>query len=472
MAEIQQHVARIGLMVIGLGNYWEQFPGMKEGILNTHGRLAQLLKGQGEIVPAGLVDSVATARNAEDLFSKSQVDIVFCHLATYANSETLLPAVASLDVPIVLLNVQPVKALDLTQVNTIADWLGVGVTCAGLPEMTAVLLRSGKRFSTITGHLDNDAILDQRLRQWCSIATLHRRLVSQSIALLGRPFAGMLDLNVDETHLLNKFGTFIHHLDWDDIIAELANVTDADKELGIARIESLFDFPTSLDREEVNSIATFYGAFSRFVSRYNLCGIASHYEGESSGERAELLAALNPVLSLLMADGIACPVEGDIKAGIAMLILKSIAGSTTLAELYSMDFEDDICFIGHSGAGDPAISSKKPSLSASEVFHGKSGKGFLTQFYPETGPVTLVSVTQDARGDYRMIAAEGVVEDGPTLSLGDTNCRVRFSCGLRDFVERWSSYGPTHHGALGLGEHVEALGRVSIGLGIPLEIVC
>lgn len=472
MIETKQPAARIGLMVIGLGNYWEQFPGMKEGILNTHGCLAQLLEGQGEIVAAGLVDSVAAARKAEELFTKSEVDIVFCHLATYANSETLLPAVACLDVPVVLLNVQPVKALDLTKVKTIADWLGVGVTCACLPEMTAVLIRSGKRFSTITGHLDDDAILKQRLREWCSIAKLRRRLNSRSIALLGRPYAGMLDLNVDETHLLNKFGTFIHHLDWDDIIAELVHVTDADKEAGIARIESLFDFPASLDREEVNSIAAFYGAFSRVVSRYNLCAIASHFEGESSGKRAELLAALNPVLSLLMADGVACPVEGDIKAGIALLILRSIAGSATLAELYSMDFEDDICFIGHSGAGDPAISSRKPSLSVSEVFHGKSGKGYLTQFYPQTGPVTLVSVTQDARGDYRMIAAEGVVEEGPTLGLGDTNCRVRFSCGLRDFVERWSSYGPTHHGALGLGTHLGTLGRVSVGLGIPLEVVC
>ena len=472
MVAIKQHTARIGLMVVGLGNYWEQFPGMKEGVMDAHRRLGRLLEGQGEIAAAGLVDSVAAARKAEERFVKSQVDIVFCHLGTYANSETLLPAVASLDVPIILLNVQPVKALDLTKVDTIADWLGVGVTCAGLPEMTAVLLRSGKRFATVTGHLENDAILDRRLLEWCSIATLRRRLVSQSIALLGRPYAGMLDLNVDETRLQNQLGPYIHHLDWDDIIAELANVTDSDKEHGAARIESLFDFSASVTQEEIDSIAVFYSASRRFVSRYNLCAIASHFEGEPSGKRGELLAALNPVLSLLMADGIACPVEGDIKAGIAMLILKSIAGSATLAELYSMDFEDDICFIGHSGAGDPAISARKPSLAVSEVFHGKSGKGYLTQFYPETGPVTLVSVTQDERGDYRMIAAEGVVEDGPTLRLGDTNCRVRFSCGLRDFVEQWSSYGPTHHGALCIGSHLETLGRVSVGLGIPLETVC
>ena len=110
MVAIKQHTARIGLMVVGLGNYWEQFPGMKEGIMDAHRRLGRLLEGQGDIAAAGLVDSVAAARKAEERFVKSQVDIVFCHLGTYANSETLLPAVASLDVPIILLNVQPVKA--------------------------------------------------------------------------------------------------------------------------------------------------------------------------------------------------------------------------------------------------------------------------------------------------------------------------------------------------------------------------
>ena len=144
-------------------------------------------------------------------------------------------------------------------------------------------------------------------------------------------------------------------------------------------------------------------------------------------------------------------------------MLKTIGGSATLAELYSMDFDDDVVIIGHSGAGDPAISQEPARLAMSEVFHGKSGKGYLTQFYPGPGKITLLSLKQVTDGNYGLVAAEGEGEGegeivaGPTLQLGDTNARVRFPQGLRRFVNEWSRLGPTHHGVLGYGHHIEAL---------------
>ena len=464
-------VARVGLLAVGLRSYWDQFPGMKDGILAFHGRLAGILGAKAEVIHAGLVDSVVVARRAADLFSAGHVDMVFCHLTTYANSETLLPAVSGLDVPVVLLNVQPVRTLDMSEVKGIADWLGVACTCAALPEMTAILIRAGKRFAVVSGHLDNDEILEQRLSEWCAIAGLRRVMSGKSAALIGRPFAGMLDLNVDETNLFNVFGTYTQHFDWDDVIAELDAVTDKQISAAAADLDRLFVRSPSVSEEELQSLAGICAAFRRFVVRHELCLVASHYEGEPSDRHTGLLAALNPALSLLMADGVACPVEGDIKAGLAMLILKRLAGSATLAELYSMDFEDDICIIGHSGAGDPSISGEPPTLSYSTVFHGKSGGGYLTQFYPKLGPATLLAVTQDASGGYRMIAAECHLEQGPTLNLGDTNSRVRFSCDLRNFIEQWSELGPTHHAVLGPGHHVQTLKRASTALGIPLEVV-
>ena len=88
---------RIGLMAVGLGAYWPQFPGMREGILNTHQRLAGLFEGSGALVSVGLIDSAAASQNAGEKFARERVDIVFCHLSTYANSETLLPAVRTVD---------------------------------------------------------------------------------------------------------------------------------------------------------------------------------------------------------------------------------------------------------------------------------------------------------------------------------------------------------------------------------------
>jgi L-arabinose isomerase len=106
------------------------------------------------------------------------------------------------------------------------------------------------------------------------------------------------------------------------------------------------------------------------------------------------------------------------------------------------------------------------------VFHGKTTGGYLTQFYPEFGDVTMLSLTQDETGSYRLVAVKGECMNGPILKLGDTNSRVSFSCGLREFVNRWSSFGPTHHGVLGLGNHIDTLKKVSEVLNIPLDIVC
>ena len=60
-----------------------------------------------------------------------------------------------------------------------------------------------------------------------------------------------------------------------------------------------------------------------------------------------------------------------------------------------MCIRDSICIIGHSGSGDADISDKKPTMKIVPVFHGKTGGGYLTQFYPYTGPVTYLAITQD-----------------------------------------------------------------------------
>ncbi|NQU40768.1 MAG: hypothetical protein HQ523_12510 [Lentisphaerae bacterium] len=60
---------------------------------------------------------------------------------------------------------------------------------------------------------------------------------------------------------------------------------------------------------------------------------------------------------------------------------------------------------------------------------------------------------------------------GPGLNLGDTNCRVRFDGGLRELINRWSVLGPTHHGVLGLGHHLDALRKMAIMLDVPLDTV-
>lgn len=156
---------------------------------------------------------------------------------------------------------------------------------------------------------------------------------------------------------------------------------------------------------------------------------------------------LIPAFSMLIKQGTACAVEGDMKVAMAMSILKTISGMGQLSEMYSIDFNEDICIIGHSGSGDADISlAHKPTMKIVKVFHGKVGGGYLTQFYPPVGPVTYLAITQDKDGNFKFVVAEGENQPGPIFTFGDTNMRTKFSIPCREFVNRWAgrpypSYG-------------------------------
>lgn len=104
-----------------------------------------------------------------------------------------------------------------------------------------------------------------------------------------------------------------------------------------------------------------------------------------------------------------------------------------------------------------------------KVFHGKAGGGYLTQFYPYTGPVAFLTITRNGNGEFRFVAAEGINEEGKMLSFGDTNMRTRFSCGAHKFVNRWSECGPTRHFAA--GRHIDTILKVAKIFNVPVNVV-
>jgi L-arabinose isomerase len=88
------------------------------------------------------------------------------------------------------------------------------------------------------------------------------------------------------------------------------------------------------------------------------------------------------------------------------------------------------------------------------------------EFSVKTGPVTILGVTQTRDGRLKMLAAEGESLPGPTLSIGNTNSRLRFSLPPATFMNAWCEQGPTHHCALGVGHRAGTLKKVARLLGL------
>ena len=464
--------AKVGVFSIALGAYLPQFPSLVPEFEAQYAAFKKTIPDTVEVIDGGLITTKEQSQAAGDKFRSADVDLVFMQLLTYATSYNMLPAIRDLDVPVILVNVQKLKALDYDHTD-IASWLGEGYACGAVGESAADLQRFGKRFDVITGVVEGgDSQVQKEIEDWCRAAQVRRRFRDTNIAQIGRPYPGMMDLYIDETNLYRRMFLYTKQFDWEKMWAIADNITD---EAAIrAKAEDIldtFDIEGGGSIEEVWEMAKYVVAFEQWVKDEKLGLIASHYDGFAQGKAGVLDSMLIPAFSMLIKQGTACAVEGDMKVAMGMSILSTIAGEGQLAEMYSIDFNDDTAIIGHSGSGDHRISGKKPTMKIVKVFHGKTGGGYLTQFYPKLGPVTYLAITQDGDGNFKFIVAEAENIDGKVLSIGDTNNRVRFTCGAREFVNRWSLAGPTHHFAEATGRHIDTILKVAKILNVPVEIV-
>jgi len=148
-----------------------------------------------------------------------------------------------------------------------------------------------------------------------------------------------------------------------------------------------------------------------------------------------------------------------------LMDLLGCGGSYT--EFYAMDFDEDFLLMGHDGPFHLGIAEGKPILRGLGLYHGKRGYGVSVEARVKLGPVTLLAVTQTADGRLKMITAEGESVSGPTLQIGNTNSRIRFRRGMRNFVDRWCMEGPTHHCALGTNHVLPVIRRIATLLKLP-----
>ena len=466
--------AKVAVFSIALGAYLPQFPELVPEFEGQYADFVATLPSTVEVIDGGMCTTKEAAAAAGDKFRAADVDLVFCQLLTYATSYNMLPAIRDLNVPVVLVNLQKVRCLNFETAGT-ADWLGIGYAGGAVGEMVADLNRAGKRHAVITGVVEGgDPQVAAEIEDWCRAAQVRRRLRYTNLAQIGRPYPGMMDLYIDETNLYHRMGLYTKQFDWEKMWAIADDITDEDVIAAkVADIHDTFDIKGDYDEASIHEMARYVVAFEQWVKDEELGFVASHYDGFAQGKAGVLDSMLIPAFSMLIKQGVACAVEGDIKVAMGMSIMKTISGACQLSEFYTFDFNDDVVLIGHSGSGDADFSTaRKASMEIVPVFHGKAGGGFLTRFYPKAGPVTYLGITQDADGHFKFIVSEGIIEDGPTLGNGDTTFRTRFSIGAREWNNRWCECGPTHHFAAAQGSWTDTICKVAKILDVPVEVVC
>jgi L-arabinose isomerase len=463
-------LGRVGVYGIGLHAYWAQFPGLKERLEGYQREVEAKIRQFGvEVVSAGLVDTAPRAAEAGQMFAGAGLDLIVCYVGTYATSSQVLPVVQRAKLPVLILNLQPVKRLDYETVDT-GEWLANCCTCC-VPEISNAFARARIRFRVVSGTLRDDPAAWGQIEDWCNAARVANALRASRIGFLGHTYPGMLDMYSDFTGVSAQTGAHIEVLEMCDLRQCVNGVTQAEVGAMLELTRSIFTLE-GCSREDLEWAAKVAVGLDKLVDRFDLDGLTYYYRGLDGGEYERLGAGLILGNSLLTARGVPASGEGDLKTCLAMMVMDRLGAGGSYTEFYAMDFVDNFVLMGHDGPGHLAISDRKPVLRGLGLYHGKRGFGVSVEFNVKLGPVTVLAMTQTADGSLKMICAEGESIPGPILRIGNTNSRLQFALPPAEFVNRWCEEGPTHHCALGVGHTRDSIARLSELTGIQMVTIC
>lgn len=470
-------MTKIGLFGIGLDTYWDQFDGLLDRLKGYQKQIASKIEGFGaEVIDAGLVDSPLKAREAGDYLQKSDVDIVFLYVSTYALSSTVLPVVHWLNCPIIILNIQPVAAIDYENFNKLGDtgkmtgeWLAHCQACS-VPELANVFNRAGIGYEFVTGHLGDQTMWDD-IQGWIEAANVAAAMRNNRLGVLGHYYCGMLDVYTDLTKQAATFGTHIELLEMCEVKKYRDEATDAEVEAKIKEFHSTFEVVDTCEKEEIERAARTSVALDKLVEAHNLGSMAYYYEGESGNDYENIVTSVIAGNTLLTGKNVPVAGECEVKNAQAMKIMDLFGVGGSFSEFYAMDYKDDIVMLGHDGPAHLSIAQGNVQLVPLPVYHGKPGKGLSIQMTVKHGPVTILSVVEDKDVVF-LLVAEGESVPGPVLQIGNTNSRYRFPIGPKAFINEWSRQGPAHHCAIGVGHIADKIEKLGYLLGIDVVKIC
>jgi L-arabinose isomerase len=475
----QSSTARIGVFGVGYDKYWEQFEDLYNEMVQKQERFIGKIPSEGiEVIDFGVIDSPLKAYDVVKQLERANLDLIFCDMLTYATSGTFGIIIKTLQIPIVLVVLQPLKALDYSNGSTYLQLMNDDF-CA-VPEFAGVAIRMGKKVpEVIIGTLDDDPEVDQRIDEYCRIAKVLHGLKNAHLGHLGHPLNAMLDMHTDATMLTSFFGSHVVQCEANQMMASFAQVTDDEILAAEKHILDFFDTPEpvsdpismKLTPEDLRIAAKVSVALENFIRSNDLDGLAYYYDGPDDSELRQVMSNLIVGNSLLTAKHIPMCGESDLKTLLALFIFDRLGIGGSFAEFHPIDFKEGFVLVGHDGPHNISIAEGKPVLRSLKKYHGKPGHGAGVEFKIKEGPITMLSITSTYEGRFKFVIAEGESVSGPIPPTGNTNTRGFFKPDIKTFLTRWVNEGPTHHFALGIGHHAAAIEKIARYLNIEAKTV-
>ena len=475
-----KHTRKPRIGIIGMGHfiYWPQFEGLKEELMQKQRDFRRYFSDNVDLIDLGYADDIDTSFACLKKALADDIDALFIIMSTYITSAVVFPFAKYLKVPQILVGIQPLDRLDYNKTTTYMQLCNDDI--CSMPEFAGVYerLNAPMPFFLVEA-ATNEKQIQQRVAELEHAISALAAFKYAKFGYLGHTYDGMYDMNTDPTAFARTFGAHVKMLEMCELAEYVQGADEAEVRAKMEEIKSVFeikepsndpltDYVTDADLEWAARNAV---GLDKLITNNGLAALAYFYKGENNNLYERIASNLIIGNSLLTSRGIPLAGEADLKTAAAMLIMNKVGGGGSFAELHPFDTVDDVVLIGHDGPHNINISNDKPILRKLKKFHGKPGAGVSVEFKLKTGDISLLSCSVGRDGNLKLISSVGESLPGAIPQTGNTNTKCHFNRRTTEWIEQWCQAGPTHHLALGVGNHAKEIELYAKMAGIQLTQV-
>ncbi len=454
-------------MPLYLKLYDEVLPGLLPELEPFLQNVADSLREQGIglcVAPVSRTKDECGAAVAQ--LVREDVDVIITLHLAYSPSLEAIDALCAAPQPVLMLDTTPDFAFGR---NVDPQRLLYNHGIHGVQDLANLLLRRGKPYWIVAGHLSDSAVASRAAAQVRGIHAA-RCLRDVRVLRIGPVFEGMGDFQVRPDVLASAWNLEVTEIAAEDIIPYAAAVEDAAIEAELEADRADY----AVDAEEVahrRSLRVGLG-LRRLLDAGNYSAFSMNFSAFQSGEGpVDTVPFLE--CSKAMRRGVGYAGEGDVLTAALVHALHKITPLSSFTEIFCPDWEGGSLFLSHMGEFNPELAAGKARLYEKEYAFSAAQNPVCVACAPRPGPATFVNLAPGPDDSFRLIIAPvDILEDGTHPDMQDwVRAWMRPRRALPRFLEAYSRLGGTHHSALMLGEHTEALEVFASAAGLESHII-
>lgn len=480
---------RIGLLPLYLALYDELIPDLRGAFDGFMDEIAAGFEARGiEVARTAVCRLAPEFKAAVGQFEAGGVDaIVTLHLA-YSPSLEAIDALSGTALPIIMLDTTMDAAYG---VDVPAERLMYNHGIHGVMDLANMLRRRRKPYRIVAGHYRDPSLLERvaemvRTAGKPDVSPVGNRpglrpavpvpsapatmpLRNARFVRIGEAFAGMGDFIVEPALLRERFGITVEQVGLESLEKAVAVVTEDAIRAEVADDRARFSCDLE-DQVHRQSVRVGLG-LRHLLDAGGYQGFSINFQSFDQRERA---ANLMPFLEIskAMARGIGYAGEGDLLTAMLVHALARTFDAVTFTEIFCPDWAGNSLFLSHMGEISPAVAGERPVICAKPAFDGKSATTAVLTCAVKPGPAVFVNLAPgpDDRFALLVTPVEVLAENGGLDPAMRAMVRawIRPACPVGEFLEAYSYAGGTHHSALVLGDHAEAVKAFGRTLGVDV----